>query len=91
MICNLSFSLNAVILLCVMFALMVFIICISIGTTSVVKSISEVVAGVSPLVGLWTTVVMGFFAAAFGGRAGIQSSASGAVSVVVAALCASRE
>ena len=47
------------------------------------------VAGVSPLVGLWTTVVMGFFAAAFGGRAGICSSASGACSVVVAALCAS--
>ena len=47
------------------------------------------VAGVSPLTGLWTTVVLGFFAAAFGGRAGIQSSASGACSVVVAALCAS--
>ena len=49
------------------------------------------VAGVSPLVGLWTTVVLGFFAALFGGRAGICSSASGACSVVVAALCASRE
>ncbi|KAL7538907.1 hypothetical protein ACHAWF_011186 [Thalassiosira exigua] len=47
------------------------------------------VAGVSPLVGLWTTVVLGFFAALFGGRAGICSSASGACSVVVAALCAS--
>jgi len=47
------------------------------------------VAGVNPLVGLWTTVVLGFFAALFGGRAGIQSSASGACSVVVAALCAS--
>mmetsp|Transcript_28565 Transcript_28565/g.57273 ORF Transcript_28565/g.57273 Transcript_28565/m.57273 type:complete len:658 (+) Transcript_28565:358-2331(+) len=47
------------------------------------------VAGVSPLVGLWTTVVLGFFAAAFGDRAGICSSASGACSVVVAALCAS--
>ena len=47
------------------------------------------VAGVNPLVGLWTTVVLGFFAAAFGGRAGICSSASGACSVVVAALCAS--
>lgn len=34
---------------------------------------------------------MGFFAALFGGRAGICSSASGACSVVVAALCASRE
>lgn len=45
------------------------------------------VAGVSPLVGLWTTVFMGFIAASFGGRAGICSSASGACSVVVAALC----
>ena len=47
------------------------------------------VAGVSPLVGLWTTVTLGFTAALFGGRAGICSSASGACSVVVAALCAS--
>ena len=47
------------------------------------------VAGVSPLVGLWTTVVLGFVAAALGGRAGICSSASGACSVVVASLCAS--
>jgi SulP family sulfate permease len=47
------------------------------------------VAGVNPLVGLWTTVALGFVAAAFGGRAGICSSASGACSVVVAALCAS--
>ena len=51
--------------------------------------ITIVVAGVSPLVGLWTTVTLGFFAALFGGRAGIMSSASGACSVVVAALCAS--
>ena len=46
------------------------------------------VAGVSPLVGLWTTVFLGFIAASFGGRAGICSSASGACSVVVASLCA---
>ena len=46
------------------------------------------VAGVNPLIGLWTTVVLGFFAALFGGRAGIMSSTSGACSVVVAALCA---
>mmetsp|Transcript_10748 Transcript_10748/g.22842 ORF Transcript_10748/g.22842 Transcript_10748/m.22842 type:complete len:624 (-) Transcript_10748:245-2116(-) len=46
------------------------------------------VAGVSPLVGLWTTVLLGFVAAAFGGRPGICSSASGACSVVVAPLCA---
>jgi SulP family sulfate permease len=44
------------------------------------------VAGVNPLVGLWTTVTLGFTAAALGGRAGICSSASGACSVVVAAL-----
>ena len=48
------------------------------------------VAGVNPLVGLWTTVVLGFVAASLGGRAGICSSASGACSVVVAALCAAR-
>lgn len=47
------------------------------------------VAGVSPLVGLWTTVVLGFVAASLGGRPGICSSASGACSVVVASLCAS--
>lgn len=47
------------------------------------------VAGVNPLVGLWTTVTLGFVAAALGGRAGICSSASGACSVVVASLCAS--
>ncbi|KAG7363527.1 sulfate permease family protein [Nitzschia inconspicua] len=47
------------------------------------------VAGVSPLVGLWTTVVLGFVAAAMGGRAGLCSSASGACSVVVASLSAS--
>jgi len=46
------------------------------------------VAGVNPLVGLWTTVVLGFVAASLGGRAGICSSASGACTVVVAALCA---
>lgn len=46
------------------------------------------VAGVSPLVGLWTTVFLGFVAALFGGRPGICSSASGACSVVVASLCA---
>mmetsp|Transcript_30834 Transcript_30834/g.46778 ORF Transcript_30834/g.46778 Transcript_30834/m.46778 type:complete len:571 (-) Transcript_30834:2421-4133(-) len=45
------------------------------------------VAGVNPLVGLWTTVVLGFTAAALGGRPGICSSASGAVSVVIASLC----
>ena len=48
------------------------------------------VAGVSPLVGLWTTVILGFVAATFGGKPGICSSASGACSVVVAALCAQK-
>ena len=47
------------------------------------------VAGVNPLVGLWTTVALGFVAAATGGRAGICSSASGACSVVIAGLCKS--
>jgi SulP family sulfate permease len=47
------------------------------------------VAGVNPLVGLWTTVVLGFVAASLGGRPGICSSASGAVSVVIASLCKS--
>ena len=47
------------------------------------------VAGVSPIVGLQTTAVMGFFAAAFGGRGGITTGASGAVACVAAALVAS--
>jgi len=46
------------------------------------------VAGISPIMGLWTTVVMGFLAAAFGGRPGIMTGASGAVAVVVAPLVA---
>lgn len=47
------------------------------------------VAGVNPIVGLWTTVTLGFVAASLTGRAGILSSASGACSVVVASLCRS--
>lgn len=47
------------------------------------------VAGVSPLVALWSTVLLGFTAAAFGGRPGVMSGASGACSVVIAALVAS--
>ncbi|GMH95666.1 hypothetical protein TrVE_jg13895 [Triparma verrucosa] len=46
------------------------------------------VAGISPIMGLWTTVVLGFMAACFGGRPGIMSGASGAVAVVVAPLVA---
>ena len=44
------------------------------------------VAGVSPLTALWSTVMLGFTAAAFGGRPGVMSGASGACSVVIAAL-----
>ena len=44
------------------------------------------VAGVSPIVGLQTTAVLGFVAAAFGGRGGMTSGASGACAVVVAGL-----
>ena len=47
------------------------------------------VAGVSPIVGLQTAAVMGFFAATFGGRGGIVTGASGACAVVVTALVAS--
>ena len=47
------------------------------------------VAGVSPIVGLWSAVAMGFFAAAFGGRGGIVTGASGASAVVIASLVAS--
>jgi len=46
------------------------------------------VAGVSPIVGLQTTAIMGFFAAAFGGRGGITTGASGACAVVVTSLVA---
>lgn len=46
------------------------------------------VAGVSPIIGLWSAVAVGFFAAAFGGRAGIASGAAGSTAVVMAALCA---
>jgi len=46
------------------------------------------VAGVSPIIGLWSAVAVGFFAAAFGGRAGIASGAAGSTAVVTASLCA---
>ncbi|MDF3129291.1 SulP family inorganic anion transporter [Kiritimatiellaeota bacterium B1221] len=41
-------------------------------------------AGVPPQVGLWSAVFMGFITAAFGGRPGMISGATGAVAVVVA-------
>ena len=44
------------------------------------------VAGVSPLCGLWTTVVMGAAVALGGGRGGVMTGASGACAVVVAEL-----
>ena len=46
-------------------------------------------AGVHPLVGLWTTVAMGGVASTFGGRGGLMTGASGACAVVVAGLVAS--
>ena len=61
---------------------------LAVGLAMVTEAIEfSFVAGV--LFGLWTTVVLGFTAAALGGRPGICSSASGACSVVVAALCTS--
>ncbi len=39
-------------------------------------------AGVDPLVGLWAAVFMGFITSAFGGRPGMISGATGAISVV---------
>ena len=42
-------------------------------------------AGVPPVVGLWSAVFMGFIASAFGGRPGMISGATGAIAVVVAA------
>ena len=46
------------------------------------------VCGVSPITALWSTVTVGFCAAAFGGRPGIMSGASGACAVVMAACVA---
>ena len=40
-------------------------------------------AKVDPLVGLWAAVFMGFITAAFGGRPGMISGATGAIAVVV--------
>ena len=42
-------------------------------------------AGVPPVVGLWSAVFLGFIASAFGGRPGMISGATGAIAVVVAA------
>ena len=57
---------------------------LAVGLAMVPEAIAiSFVAGVH--FGLWTTVVLGFTAAALGGRPGICSSASGACSVVMAA------
>lgn len=44
------------------------------------------VAGVSPLAGLWATVIVGFIAASLGGRPGMISGATGALAVVMFSL-----
>jgi len=44
------------------------------------------VAGVSPVVGLYTAFILGLIAAAFGGKPGMISGAAGSVAVVVVAL-----
>ncbi len=42
------------------------------------------IAGVDPIVGLWSAVFLGFITSSFGGRPGMISGATGAVAVVVA-------
>ncbi|MFC6999485.1 SulP family inorganic anion transporter [Rufibacter roseus] len=49
----------------------------------------SIIAGVPPLVGLYAAFVMGFVTAAFGGRPGMISGATGAVAVVLVALAQS--
>ena len=44
------------------------------------------VAGINPLVGVQTTVVMGLVASLFGARGGVMTGASGACAVVLASL-----
>ncbi|KZM45797.1 MAG: SulP family inorganic anion transporter [Marinomonas sp.] len=46
------------------------------------------VAGVAPLVGLYAAAIVGFITAAFGGRPGMISGATGALAVVMVALVA---
>lgn len=47
------------------------------------------VAGVSPLIGLYSAFFIGLITAVFGGRPGMISGATGAMAVVVVALVAS--
>lgn len=42
------------------------------------------IAGVSPIVGLWSAVFVGFITAAFGGRPGMICGATGAIAIVAA-------
>ncbi len=46
------------------------------------------VAGVSPIIGLYSAIMIGFICAAFGGRPGMISGATGAMAVVVVGLVA---
>ena len=41
-------------------------------------------AGVSPMVGLWSAVFVGFITATMGGRPGMISGATGAIAIVAA-------
>ena len=42
------------------------------------------IAGVDPVVGLWSAVFLGLITSGFGGRPGMISGATGAIAVVVA-------
>ncbi len=48
----------------------------------------SIIAGVSPLIGLYSAFIIGLIAAAFGGRPGMISGATGAIAVVIVALVA---
>ncbi len=48
----------------------------------------SLIAGVSPLVGLYSAFIIGIITAAFGGRPGMISGATGAIAVVIIALVA---
>ncbi|MBN1767814.1 MAG: SulP family inorganic anion transporter [Prolixibacteraceae bacterium] len=45
-----------------------------------------IIAGLSPLTGLYAAVVMGFVTSVFGGRPGMISGATGAIAIVIVAL-----
>jgi SulP family sulfate permease len=48
----------------------------------------SIVAGVSPIVGLYTAFILGLITAIFGGKPGMISGAAGSVAVVVVSLVA---